>query len=52
MGWGFAIIVEKAATERATEFLNKVGGQAEQIGQIRDTKGIRILYKNRRINLR
>ena len=51
MGWGFAIIVEKAAAKRTTELLNKVGGQAEQIGQIRDTEGIRILYKNRKVNL-
>jgi phosphoribosylformylglycinamidine cyclo-ligase len=52
MGWGFAIVVEKAAAGKAIELLNKVGGQAEQIGQIRDTEGIRILYENRKINLR
>jgi phosphoribosylformylglycinamidine cyclo-ligase len=52
MGWGFAIIVEKTAAERTTELLNKIGGQAEQIGQIRSTEGIRILYKKRKINLR
>ncbi len=49
MGWGFAIIVEKAASERAIEILNKSGGKAEQIGQIKKTEGVRILYKNRKI---
>jgi phosphoribosylformylglycinamidine cyclo-ligase len=52
MGWGFAIIVEKAAAENAIEILNKAGGCAEKIGQIRDTEGIRILYKNRKIILK
>jgi phosphoribosylformylglycinamidine cyclo-ligase len=52
MGWGFAVIVEKGAAEKTIEILNKLGGQAEQIGQIRDTEGVRILYKNRRILLR
>jgi phosphoribosylformylglycinamidine cyclo-ligase len=52
MGWGFAIIVEKATVERTIEILDKSGGQAEQIGQIKNTEGVRILYKNRKILLK
>jgi len=52
MGWGFAIIVEKATVERTIEILDRSGGQAEQIGQIKNTEGVRILYKNRKILLK
>ena len=52
MGWGFALVVEKAAAERTIELLNKSGGQAEQIGQIKNTEGVRIRYKNRKILLK
>jgi len=52
MGWGFALVVEKAAAERTIELLNKSGGQAEQIGQIKKAEGVRILHKNRKILLK
>lgn len=52
MGWGFAIIVEKSTVERSIEILNKSGGQAEQIGQITNTEGVKIQYKNRKVLLK
>ena len=52
MGWGFALIVDKKDSERAMEVLEKTGAQAEEIGHVTGTEGVRIFYKNRKIALR
>ena len=52
MGWGFAIIVDKADVDKALDVLEKVGVEAERIGRVTDSKGIRIFYKNRKIILK
>ena len=52
MGWGFAVIVDKRNTDKALDVLEKNGVKAEQIGRVTDSKGIKILYKNREIILK
>mgnify|MGYP002396026798 FL=1 len=52
MGWGFAIIVDKMNKDKAVDILEKTGVQAEQMGCVTDSKGIRILYKNRTLILK
>jgi phosphoribosylformylglycinamidine cyclo-ligase len=52
MGWGFAIIVDKADRDKAVDVLEKTGTQTEEIGHITDSKGIKVLYKGRRIILK
>jgi len=52
MGWGFAIILDKADVNKAIDILEKTGTQAEEIGHVADSEGIRILYRGRRIILR
>ena len=52
MGWGFALIVDKADRDKAVDVLEKTGTQAEEIGYITDTEGIKILYKDKRIILK
>ena len=52
MGWGFAVIVDKRNRDKALDFLEKNGVKAEQIGRVTDSKGIKILYKNREIILK
>lgn len=52
MGWGFAIIVDKADSDEALDILEKARVQAEEIGCITKTRGIRILYKGKRIVLK
>lgn len=52
MGWGFAIIVSKADRDRAMDILKKTGIQAEEIGHITGSEGIRIHYKSKRIVLK
>lgn len=49
MGWGFAVIVDKADKDKAVDVLEKTGTQAEEIGHVTDSEGIKILYKNKRI---
>jgi phosphoribosylformylglycinamidine cyclo-ligase len=49
MGWGFALIVDKADRDKAVDALEKTGTQAEEIGHITDSEGIKILYKSRKI---
>lgn len=51
MGWGFAAIVDKALSEEALDTLEKTGVEAEQIGQVTDSKGIKILHKGKKIVL-
>lgn len=52
MGWGFAIIVDKADNDEALDILAKTGIEAEQIGQATGSEGIRITYKGRKILLK
>jgi len=52
MGWGFAIIVDKANRGKAIDISEKTGVQTEKIGHVRDSEGIKILYKNRKIILK
>jgi len=49
MGWGFAIIVNKTDEDKAIYVLEKTGTQAEKIGQITDSEGIKILYEDKKI---
>jgi phosphoribosylaminoimidazole (AIR) synthetase len=52
MGWGFAVIVDKKNKDKALDILEKNGTQAEPIGCVTDSRGIKILYRNRKIILR
>jgi phosphoribosylformylglycinamidine cyclo-ligase len=52
MGWGFAVILDKKDRDDALSVLQKAGVQAEQIGQVTGSEGIKILYKKRKIVLR
>jgi len=52
MGWGFAIVVNEVNKDKAVDVLEETGVQAEQIGHVTDSKGIKILYKNREIILK
>ena len=52
MGWGFAIILDKADVNKAIDILEKTGTQAEEIGHVTDSEGIKILYSGRRIILK
>jgi phosphoribosylformylglycinamidine cyclo-ligase len=52
MGWGFAVVVDKRNKDKAMDILERNGVQAEPIGFVTDSKGIRILYRNRKIVLK
>ncbi|MDH5459852.1 MAG: phosphoribosylformylglycinamidine cyclo-ligase [Candidatus Bathyarchaeota archaeon] len=52
MGWGFALIVDKANRDKAIDILEKTGVQAEQIGHVTDSEEIKILYENKKIILK
>jgi phosphoribosylformylglycinamidine cyclo-ligase len=52
MGWGFAVVVDKRNKDKAIDVLEKSGVQAEPIGFVTDSKGIRILYRNRKMVLK
>jgi phosphoribosylformylglycinamidine cyclo-ligase len=52
MGWGFAVVLGKKDRDKALSVLQKSGVQAEQIGRVTDSEGIRVLYKKRKIILR
>jgi phosphoribosylformylglycinamidine cyclo-ligase len=52
MGWGFAVIVDKADKDEAVDVLEKAGAAAEQIGHITDSERIKILYENKKIILK
>jgi phosphoribosylformylglycinamidine cyclo-ligase len=52
MGWGFALIVDKADGDKAVNVLEKTGTKVEEIGHITDSEGIKILYKGKRIVLK
>jgi phosphoribosylformylglycinamidine cyclo-ligase len=52
MGWGFALIVDKVDRDKAVDVLENTGMQAEEIGHVTDSEGIKVLYKGRRIVLK
>jgi phosphoribosylformylglycinamidine cyclo-ligase len=52
MGWGFAVIVDRKDVDKAVSLLEKGGAKAEPIGHVTDSKGIRILYRDRKIVLK
>jgi phosphoribosylformylglycinamidine cyclo-ligase len=52
MGWGFAVIVDKRDRDKTLDVLARNGVKAEQIGHVTDSKGIKILYKNRKVILK
>jgi len=51
MGWGFAIVVDKASTDEAIDKLEKSDIHAERIGRITNSEKIKILYRNKKIVL-
>ena len=51
MGWGFAVIVDKASAERAINVLEKAGVHAQKIGQVTGRPGVKILYRGKKIML-
>jgi phosphoribosylformylglycinamidine cyclo-ligase len=51
MGWGFAVIVDKADTDKAISALEKAGGQPEQIGKVTAKEKIVIHHKNKKLIL-
>jgi phosphoribosylformylglycinamidine cyclo-ligase len=52
MGWGFAIIAEKADADDAIDVLEKNEAKAEPIGYVTDSGRIRISYRNEKIILK
>ena len=52
MGWGFAVIVNENDEDEAVEVVEKNGVQAERIGRVTESKGIRIFYKDKKIILK
>lgn len=51
MGWGFAVIVNKAEKDQTISLSERTGVHAEQIGHVTSSAGIRILYKKKKIVL-
>jgi phosphoribosylformylglycinamidine cyclo-ligase len=51
MGWGFAVIVDKASAERAIDVLEKAGVHAQEIGHVAGRPGVKILYRGKKIML-
>jgi len=52
MGWGFAIIVDDASGDKAIDLSEKTGVKAECIGRVTDSEGVKIFYKDGKINLK
>jgi phosphoribosylformylglycinamidine cyclo-ligase len=51
MGWGFAVIVDKADQEKAVAALEKAGAQPELIGKVTDKQRIEIRHGNKSLIL-
>lgn len=51
MGWGFAIIVGKKDLDGTLDVIEKTGTQAEKIGYVTGSEGIKIIYGDKRIFL-
>jgi phosphoribosylformylglycinamidine cyclo-ligase len=52
MGWGFAVVIEKGNLDETVNLAKEEGVQAELIGHITKTEGIKILYEGKKITLR
>ena len=52
MGWGFALIVDKKDCDGTIDVLEKKGTEAEKIGRVTRTEGVKVLYKNKKIALK
>ncbi|MEM4703485.1 MAG: phosphoribosylformylglycinamidine cyclo-ligase [Candidatus Bathyarchaeia archaeon] len=52
MGWGFAVIVDKANVDDALDALGKSGIHAELIGEVKSLDGTVVYYKKRKIVLK
>jgi phosphoribosylformylglycinamidine cyclo-ligase len=52
MGWGFALIVDRADEDEVIDTLEKAGIHAEKVGCITKSRGIRILYRGKKIVLK
>lgn len=52
MGWGFAIVVDKADLDGAIDILERTGVESEQIGFITDSGRIRVHYKGKKMVLK
>ncbi|MEM2911095.1 MAG: phosphoribosylformylglycinamidine cyclo-ligase [Candidatus Bathyarchaeia archaeon] len=51
MGWGFALIVDKTDKDATIGALEKAGAQAEEIGHVTSSGGIKILYRGKKFIL-
>ncbi|MBS7632002.1 phosphoribosylformylglycinamidine cyclo-ligase [Candidatus Bathyarchaeota archaeon] len=52
MGWGFALVAGKAEKDKIIDILAKFGVHAEQIGNVKAAKGIKVLYQGKKIILK
>jgi phosphoribosylaminoimidazole (AIR) synthetase len=52
MGWGFAIIIDKKDRDEALDALERTRFEAEQIGRVTGSPGIKVFYRMRRILLK
>lgn len=52
MGWGFALVVDPADKDEALDILERSKVNAEEIGYVTKVRGIRVLYKGKRIILK
>ncbi len=52
MGWGFAIAVDKTMVDIALDILEKTGTEAEQIGHITNSAGVKVSFKGKKIILK
>jgi phosphoribosylformylglycinamidine cyclo-ligase len=51
MGWGFALIVDGADVDGVIEILRKKAVQAEQIGRVSNSTGVRVTYRGKKMIL-
>jgi len=52
MGWGFAVVTDKAETDDLISIFQKHGVEAEQIGNVTSSKKLIVSYKGKRIELK
>jgi len=52
MGWGFAVVIDKADEDKALDAFEKAGAYAEKIGFITNLKGIKISHNEKKIILK
>ena len=51
MGWGFAVIVDKADSDRVADIVNETVAHAEEIGRVTSSQGVKLHYKGKKIIL-